>query len=98
MKDDFFKSPLTEAVSPRQRKKDHYSKPEEVKRTIPVGRPRRVVGVEPANMSSQVRDDQIKIHAEQLKDAIHASEYHTAEMLANRILLLIKLNKGSDDE
>mgnify|MGYP004729151937 FL=1 len=94
MKDDF-KSPLTEAVSPRQRKKDHYSKPEEVKRTIPVGQPRRV---DPRSMSPQERDDKLKVHAEQLKGALVAGEYTTAELLANRILLLIKLNKGPDDE
>jgi hypothetical protein len=65
------------------------------KKAVPIGRTkaRRIVGVDPKNMTRFQRDTMIGYHMGDIRRAMFAEMYGDIVMLSNRIKLLAELNE-----
>lgn len=66
------------------------------KKIIPIGRAkaRRIVGIDPKNMTRLQRDTMIECHMGDIRRAMMAKMYDHVTMYANRIKLLAELNEA----
>lgn len=66
------------------------------KKVIPIGRTkaRRIVGIDPKNMTRLQRDTMIECHMGDIRRAMMAKMYSNITMLADRIKLLAELNEA----